>query len=185
MCRTPARPPRLVEPLADHDDVLLTSYLAEQPMTAERVRGELAAQTRTGQVHPVFFGSAITGAGVDELTAGVVALLPAAGGDVAAEPSGSIFKIERAPDGQKVALIRMFNGSLRVRDRVRFGRAEDKVTANQRVRARRRYVPRGFAGRSDSSGLGPGSRPYRRPGRSSAPRRRARRPLPRPPWRPL
>ena len=118
----------VVEPLADHDDVLLTSYLAEQPMTAERVRGELAEQTRTGQVHPVFFGSAITGAGVDELTAGVVALLPMAGGDVAAEPSGSIFKIERAQDGQKVALIRMFNGSLRVRDRLRFGRAGDTVT---------------------------------------------------------
>jgi len=118
----------VVEPLADHDDVLLTSYLAERPMTAERVRGELAEQTRTGQVHPVFFGSAITGAGVDELTAGVVALLPKAGGDVAAEPSGSVFKIERGTDGQKVALIRMFNGSLRVRDRLRFGRSEDTVT---------------------------------------------------------
>jgi len=118
----------VLEPLADHDDVLLTSYLSERPTTAERVRGELAEQTRTGQVHPVFFGSAITGAGVDELTAGVVALLPKAGGDVAAEPSGSVFKIERGPDGQKVALIRMFNGSLRVRDRLRFGRAEDTVT---------------------------------------------------------
>lgn len=118
----------VLEPLADHDDVLLTSYLAERPMTAERVRGELAEQTRTGQVHPVFFGSAITGAGVDALTAGVVALLPTAGGDVTAEPSGSVFKIERGPDGQKAALIRMFNGSLRVRDRLRFGRAEDTVT---------------------------------------------------------
>jgi ribosomal protection tetracycline resistance protein len=118
----------LVEPLADHDDVLLTSYLSERPTTAERVRGELAEQTRTGQVHPVFFGSAITGTGVDELTAGIVALLPTAGGDIAAEPSGSVFKIERGPYGQKVALIRMFNGSLRVRDRLRFGRSEDTVT---------------------------------------------------------
>jgi ribosomal protection tetracycline resistance protein len=118
----------VVEPLADHDDLLLTAYAAERPMTAERVRGELAEQTRTGQVHPVFFGSAITGAGVDELTAGVVALLPTAGGDAAAEPSGSVFKIERGPAGQKVALIRMFNGSLRVRDRLSFGRAEDTVT---------------------------------------------------------
>jgi ribosomal protection tetracycline resistance protein len=118
----------MVEPLADHDDLLLSTYLAERPMTAERVRGELAEQTRTGQVHPVFFGSAITGAGVDDLTSGIVALLPTAGGDVAAEPSGSVFKIERGPDGQKVALIRMFNGSLRVRDRLRFGRVEDIVT---------------------------------------------------------
>jgi ribosomal protection tetracycline resistance protein len=118
----------VVEPLADHDDLLLAAYLADQLMTAERVRGELAEQTRRGQLHPVFFGSAITGAGVAELSAGIVALLPTAGGEADAEPSGSVFKIERGPDGQKVALIRMFNGSLRIRDRLRFGRAEDTVT---------------------------------------------------------
>jgi ribosomal protection tetracycline resistance protein len=118
----------VVEPLADHDDLLLTAYLADRPMTAERVRGELAELTRTGQVYPVFFGSAITGAGVAELTAGIVALLPAAGGDANADPSGSVFKIERGPAGEKVALIRMFNGSVRIRDRLRFGAAEDTVT---------------------------------------------------------
>src|SRR6478752_2887104 len=31
----------VVEPLVDHDDVLLTAYLAERRITAERVRGEL------------------------------------------------------------------------------------------------------------------------------------------------
>jgi ribosomal protection tetracycline resistance protein len=118
----------VVEPLADHDDLLLTAYLADRPMTAERVRSELAELTRTGQVDPVFFGSAITGAGVAELTAGIVALLPAAGGDADADPSGSVFKIERGQGGEKVALIRMFNGSVRIRDRLRFGAAEDTVT---------------------------------------------------------
>lgn len=63
----------VVEPLADHNDLLLTAYLADRPMTAERVRSELAELTRTGQVYPVVFGSAITGAGVAELTAGIVA----------------------------------------------------------------------------------------------------------------
>jgi ribosomal protection tetracycline resistance protein len=92
-------------------------------------------------VHPVFFGSAITGAGVAELTSGIVALLPTAGGDADAELSGSVFKIERGPDGQKVALIPMFNGSLRIRDRMCFGRAEDRVT-------RISVVGRGAAGTS-------------------------------------
>ena len=118
----------VVERLADHDDQLLTAYLTDRPMTAERIGGELADLTRTGQVNPVFFGSAITGAGVAELTAGIVALLPAAAGDAAADPSGSVFKIERDSGGQKVALIRMFDGSLRIRDRLQFGRAEDRVT---------------------------------------------------------
>jgi ribosomal protection tetracycline resistance protein len=118
----------VVEPLADHDDLLLTAYLADRPMTAERVRSELAELTRTGQVYPVVFGSAITGAGVAELTAGIVALRPAASGDADADPSGSVFKIERGQGGEKVALIRMFNGSVRIRDRLRFGAAEDTVT---------------------------------------------------------
>jgi ribosomal protection tetracycline resistance protein len=118
----------VVEPLADHDDLLLTACLDDRPMTAERVRDELAELTRTGHVHPVFFGSAITGAGVAELTAGIVALLPAAGSDADADPSGSVFKIERGPNGEKVALIRMFKGSVRIRDRLRFGRAKDTVT---------------------------------------------------------
>jgi translation elongation factor EF-G len=94
-----------VEPLADHDDLLLTTYLAERPMTAERVRGELAEQTRTGQVHPVFFGSAITGAGVAELTSGIVALLPTAGGDVDAEPWVSVFNAN--PLDRKEYLLRV------------------------------------------------------------------------------
>ena len=116
------------EPLADHDDRLLTAYLSDRPMTVDRIRGELAELTRTRQVHPVFFGSAITGAGVAELTAGIVALLPTAAGDTEAEPSGSVFKIERGAGGEKVALIRMFNGAVRIRDRLRFGRAKDTVT---------------------------------------------------------
>ena len=39
-------------------------------LSYRRLRRALAAQTRRALVHPVFFGSAITGAGVDELTAG-------------------------------------------------------------------------------------------------------------------
>jgi ribosomal protection tetracycline resistance protein len=44
----PATAAEVVEPLADHDDLLLTTYLADRPMTAERVRCELAEQTQAG-----------------------------------------------------------------------------------------------------------------------------------------
>jgi ribosomal protection tetracycline resistance protein len=80
-------------------------------------------------VHPVFFGSAITGAGVDELISGITELLPAAGGDVDGPVSGVVFKVERAPAGEKIAYVRMFSGTVRVRDLLRFDRDEEgKVT---------------------------------------------------------
>jgi ribosomal protection tetracycline resistance protein len=122
---------RLTELLAEQDDGLLTAYVtSEDGIPYGRLRAQLAAQTRLAQVHPVFFGSAITGAGVSDLTSGITELLPAAAGDPAGPAAGSIFKIERGTSGEKIAYVRMFTGTLRVRDRLRFGSEQQaKVTA--------------------------------------------------------
>jgi ribosomal protection tetracycline resistance protein len=122
---------RLTELLADRDDGLLAAYVTDQDgISYRQLRAELAAQTARGLVHPVFFGSAITGAGVADLTAGITELLPAAGGDSTGPVAGSIFKIERGDSGEKIAYVRMFCGTVRVRDRLRFGSdLQEKVTA--------------------------------------------------------
>ncbi len=73
-------------------------------------------------MHPVFFGSAITGAGVGSLMAGIAELLPATEGDADGPVSGLVFKIERGAAGEKIAYVRMFSGTVRTRDRLRFGR---------------------------------------------------------------
>jgi ribosomal protection tetracycline resistance protein len=120
----------LVAALAEHDEAILAAYVDDETSVPyNRLREELAAQTRQTLVHPVFFGSAITGAGVDVLMSGITELLPAAEHDVDGPVSGSVFKIERGPAGEKIAYARMFSGTLRTRDRLRFGNAESKVTA--------------------------------------------------------
>ncbi len=81
-------------------------------------------------VHPVFSGSAATGAGVAALTAGIVELLPAADADGDGPVSGTVFKVERGPAGEKIAYVRMFSGAVHVRDRLQLGCDGDaKVTA--------------------------------------------------------
>lgn len=97
-------------------------------MSYRRLRTELATQTRQTLVHPVFSGSAITGAGVDALTAGIAELLPAPIGDPGGPARGTVFKIERNEGGQKLAYVRMFTGTVRIRDRVRFGGRTAKIT---------------------------------------------------------
>ncbi|SEC61293.1 ribosomal protection tetracycline resistance protein [Streptomyces sp. 3213] len=116
--------------LADHDDELLAAYL-ENTVSYDLLCTALATQTRQALVHPVYFGSAITGAGVDALITGIKELLPAAEGDPQGPLSGTVFKVERGPAGEKVAYARMFSGTLRTRDRITFGDAgeEGKVTA--------------------------------------------------------
>ena len=141
----------LVDLLADHDDTFLAAYVHDEAAASyRRLRAHLAARTAQAAVHPVFVGSAITGAGVAALTAGLTELLPTAhtGGtridsrhtnsthththeaqasDVAMDGpvSGTVFKVERGPAGDKIAYARMFTGTVHTRDRLRFGHHPD------------------------------------------------------------
>ena len=86
---------------------------------------DLVARARAGELHPVFFGSALTGAGVDEVMGGIAHLLPARTGDSEGPLSARVFKIERDQDGHRIAYTRVFSGTVTVRDRLDAG----KVTA--------------------------------------------------------
>ncbi len=117
----------LVELLADRDDTFLAAYVEnETAISFGRLRGALGTQTRQALVHPVFFGSAITGAGVESLAAGITEFLavPSAGDDADGPSCGIVFKVERGSAGQKIAYVRMFSGTVRTRDRVPVGGAQ-------------------------------------------------------------
>ena len=122
---------RLTEVLADHDDALLAAYV-DDPTTVpyHQVYDALAAQTGRALVHPVFIGSAITGAGVQPLIEGISRLLPRADGKVDGPVSGTVFKVERGSAGEKIAYVRMFGGTIRTRERIRLpGDTDGKITA--------------------------------------------------------
>jgi ribosomal protection tetracycline resistance protein len=117
----------LTELLAENNDALLAAYVqTEAGIPYDQLRAELAEQTGRGQVYPAFFGSAITGSGIAQLMAGIAELLPASDGDPDGPLSGSIFKIERGSRAEKIAYVRMFSGTVHVRDRLL---SENKVTA--------------------------------------------------------
>ena len=81
----------------------------------------VAAQTRSATLHPVFAGSAATGAGVPDLMRAIATLLPDPVGtdpDVGGVASGRVFKVERGESGDKVAYVRMFSGEVRARQRL-------------------------------------------------------------------
>ena len=86
---------------------------------------DLTARARAGELHPVFFGSALTGAGAAEVMSGIARLLPARSPDGDGPLSARVFKIERDPDGHRIAYTRVFSGTVSVRDRFDAG----KVTA--------------------------------------------------------
>ena len=162
---------RLAEVLADHDDAILEAYVADDVrLSAAQLRAALVEQTRAARVHPVFTGSARSGAGVADLVAGVTELLPAAEGDAGGPPSGSVFKIERGPAGEKVAYVRMFSGALRTRDRLPAGKVTAISVFEDGAFVRREAVAAG----ADRQAVGPRRGADRRRDRRGARRERPR-----------
>lgn len=126
----PAFATRLLRVLADNDDALLEAYLDDRTVPDDQLRQALVAQTQRSLVHPVFFGSAVTGVGLDSIVDGITELLPVAEADAEDAVSGTVFKVERGATGEKTAYVRMFSGTVRTRDRLRFGiDGEGRVTS--------------------------------------------------------
>jgi ribosomal protection tetracycline resistance protein len=121
---------RLTEVLAEHDDAILAVYVEDETMPYRRLREKFVTQTRRGLLYPVFFGSAMTGAGVTSMMTGIAELLPGSKGHSDGPVSGIVFKIERGPTGEKIAYLRLFSGTVHMRDRLHFDReAEGTVSA--------------------------------------------------------
>lgn len=113
----------LVEVLSRTDEVLLRRWVTD-PTSVSRadLHARLVRATGAGTVHPVFCGSALTGAGVAPLTAGLVELLPTSVGDPDGPLSAVVFGVDPAGLGRETASVRVFSGTLSVRDRLVPGR---------------------------------------------------------------
>jgi ribosomal protection tetracycline resistance protein len=124
----------LIEALAEQDGAILDAFVTDPAaLTSERLREQLGVQTRAGALHPVYFGSAARGIGIDALLAGIDELLGGTSGDPEADVSGRVFKIERTASGERVAYVRLFAGMLRPRQRVRIGDGSEAKPTSIRV----------------------------------------------------
>ncbi len=113
-----------IERLAPYNESLLVSYVNNEIIPDALLRKELEKQIQKANVYPIFFGSAMTGIGVTELLENIPALLPANTSAQDELLSGVVFKIEREHSGEKVAYVRVFSGSLRVRKYVDIKRSK-------------------------------------------------------------
>ncbi len=121
---------RMLDELSLADDSLAAEFVAEDQLPGhDRLLTALAQATAAGRIHPVYLGSAITGAGLSELTYGIRRLLPTAAGDPGAAFQAQVFKVERGEAGDRIGLVRIRQGRLHSREYVRMPRqGRAKVT---------------------------------------------------------
>ncbi|WP_158847829.1 elongation factor G [Saccharothrix deserti] len=119
----------VAELLADNDEELLSRFVYDTMPAHEGIREQLGELTSEGLVHPVFFGSAMSGAGTGELTEGIREFLVRRGHPSSDDGTrGTVFAIERTGKGEKVAYLRLFSGKLHERQRVTFHRRDAGAT---------------------------------------------------------
>jgi ribosomal protection tetracycline resistance protein len=147
----PPTAPEALEVLADHDDEVLEALVEDRPVPPSLAWRALAGATRGGGVVPVVCGSAVTGAGVGLLRDLLVRLLaaPRAGTPPACneQPAGTVFAVDRDAHGRR-AWVRLWSGTLHVRDRLVLGGREprpvtDLVVAGPSGEVRTREVSAG------------------------------------------
>ncbi|GAA4220094.1 ribosomal protection tetracycline resistance protein [Streptosporangium album] len=127
---------RVAETLGENDDTLLAGLVAGAIPSGDRLLAGIRTQTAAGLLHPVFFGSAMTGQGVEALIGGISRLLPPVPGTEESRlpspapgtekdgPRGTVFAIERGGTGEKIAYLRMHAGEVRARQRITSYRRE-------------------------------------------------------------
>jgi ribosomal protection tetracycline resistance protein len=111
--------------LADRNAQVIEEFdRSNGDLSASFLEAELRAQIASGDVVPVFFGSAITGVGVPDLLVGFEEWPLEAQEATDAPVDGTVFKIDRRSSGEKIVNARLFAGSLAVRQRVAIRRRD-------------------------------------------------------------
>jgi ribosomal protection tetracycline resistance protein len=107
----------LVERLTEYDDELLRQYVDNASALTERAGLDVLQRLSVdGTLHPVYFGSALSGTGISEVLDGLTRYLPATVPPADERLHASVFKIERNPVGHKVGYVRLHAGTLAARD---------------------------------------------------------------------
>ncbi|WP_052230178.1 GTP-binding protein [Streptomyces sp. CT34] len=109
---------RIAEVVAEADDAVLAQLVEGVTPSAEELHAALAARTADGSLHPVYFGSALGGQGVDALIAGLAGLIPPAPVRAGGGPRGTVFAVRQPPGGERTAHVRLYEGELRPRQRI-------------------------------------------------------------------
>lgn len=141
----------VVDLLAETDERVIEEF--------ERTGGDLGlpfltsslrAQVAAAEIVPVYFGSAITGVGVPELLVGIEEWLPPSAEAQDGPASGIVFKITRRPSGEKLVYVRLFAGSLAVRQRVLL-RRRDAIGETEEIEERITGIDRFDSGVASSA----------------------------------
>ena len=96
----------------------MEKYIAGEPISREKLAREEQQRVQDASLFPVYHGSAKNGLGIQPLMDAVTGLFQPIGEQGGAALCGSVFKVEYTDCGQRRVYLRLYSGTLRLRDTV-------------------------------------------------------------------
>lgn len=119
---------RIIDVISSLDDRLLEAYINHNQLSTETIENSVSEFTSKGLVYPIICGSALQGIGITKLLDSMVQyFLPYDNNSNAL--SGVVFKIKRDSNNWKQTFVRLYSGSLSVRQTIKtYGKeTEEKI----------------------------------------------------------
>ena len=113
----------------ENNDELLAKYIAGESISQKELAQEEQRRVQDASLLPVYHGSAKNGLGIQQLMDAVIGLFQPTKEQGSAALCGRVFKVEYTDCGQRLVYLRLYSGTLRLRDTVALaGREKLKIT---------------------------------------------------------
>ena len=113
----------------ENNDELLAKYIAGESISQKELAQEEQRRVQDASLLPVYHGSAKKGLGIQQLMDAVIGLFQSTKEQGSAALCGRVFKVEYTDCGQRLVYLRLYSGTLRLRDTVALaGREKLKIT---------------------------------------------------------
>ena len=113
----------------ENNDELLAKYIAGESISQKELAQEEQRRVQDASLLPVYHGSAKNGLGIQQLMDAVIGLFQPTTEQGSAALCGRVFKVEYTDCGQRLVYLRLYSGTLRLRDTVALaGREKLKIT---------------------------------------------------------
>ena len=113
----------------ENNDELLAKYIAGESISQKELAQEEQRRVQDASLLPVYHGSAKNGLGIQQLMDAVIGLFQPTKEQGSAALCGRVFKVEYTDCGERLVYLRLYSGTLRLRDTVALaGREKLKIT---------------------------------------------------------
>jgi len=118
---------KMAELLLDTDELLADKYILNQPISEMDYKASFLSNIASCNLFPVLHGVALKNIGTDELLHAITNYLPVNTATEQGELCAFVYKIDRDNESHKRAFVRVFGGSIKIRDTVEIEDNEESI----------------------------------------------------------